>query len=99
MQHINTLVYYDNHANEFYKNTLDVEEQWITSDARPGRFDLDLSYGFFSKSWHFGDAMETVKWFKNILLSGMAADILTQSRLRLIKNSEVYCDGNYTKRG
>lgn len=77
MQHINTLVYYDNHANEFYKNTLDVEEQWITSDARPGRFDLDPSYGFFSKSWHFGDAMETVKWFKNILLSGVAADILT----------------------
>lgn len=49
MQHNNTLGYYDNHANEFYKSTVDVEftvtQQKFLSKLKKGSHILDFGCG------------------------------------------------------
>lgn len=49
MQHNNTLCYYDNHANEFYNNTVDVEftttQQQFLSKLQKGSYILDFGCG------------------------------------------------------
>ena len=49
MQHNNTLTYYDNHANDFYKSTVDVEfttmQNQFLSKLKKGSYILDFGCG------------------------------------------------------
>lgn len=68
MQYTNTLGYYDNHADEFYKNTVDVEfaimQKHFLSKLKSGSYILDFGCGsgrdtkYFLEQGHLVDAID-----------------------------------------
>lgn len=68
MQYTNTLGYYDNHADEFYKNTVDVEfaimQKHFLSKLKSGSYILDFGCGsgrdtkYFLEQGYLVDAID-----------------------------------------